>query len=97
MITDAYRYVPNKEMHDVVHNIWFSEVICDNFTKQEQRLTKHINIEAIQILSNTQELRRLNGTKPYKLCECIKSVFECCILRDLVHWDSLSILVLFVV
>lgn len=35
MITDAFRYVANKKLHEDLHIKWVSEVICDYATKYE--------------------------------------------------------------
>lgn len=51
MITDANRYVINKERNENLYIKWVSEVICD-YVKYEQRLTKHTKTEAIKILTN---------------------------------------------
>jgi hypothetical protein len=36
-------------------------------TKHEERLHHHDNVEAIQLLDNSELLRRLNRTKPFQL------------------------------
>jgi hypothetical protein len=35
--------------------------------KHEERLHHHANVEAIQLLDNSELLRRLNRTKPFEL------------------------------
>jgi hypothetical protein len=36
-------------------------------SKHEERLHHHDNVEAIQLLDNSELLRRLNRTKPFEL------------------------------
>lgn len=67
MITDAYRYVTNEELHNDLAIKWVNEVIQDYALKHEKRLLCHTNVEAIQLLDNSQDLRRLKRTKPYEL------------------------------
>ena len=64
MITDAYRYVTNDELHDDLAIKRVDEVIQDYATKHEKRLLRHTNVEAIQLLDNSQEIRRLKRIKP---------------------------------
>jgi hypothetical protein len=35
--------------------------------KHEERLLRHDNVEAIQLLDNSELIRRLRGTKPFEL------------------------------
>ena len=67
MITNAYRYMTNKEIHNVVKIEWVSEVIRANAIKHDKWLLNHTNVEAIQLLNITNELRRLKRTKPHEL------------------------------
>lgn len=67
MITNAYRYVSNKEIHDDLQIEWVNEVIQQNAIKHEKRLLNHTNVEAIQLLDITNEVRRLKRTKPHEL------------------------------
>lgn len=69
LITNAYRYVTNQELHDDLEIKYVSEVIQEFATKHEKRLLRHPNIEAIQLLDNSQEVRRLKRTKPYDLLQ----------------------------
>jgi len=66
-ITNAYRYVTNEELHDDLNIKWVDEVIQEFAIKHERRLHQHTNIEAIQLLDLTQELRRLKRIKPHEL------------------------------
>jgi hypothetical protein len=36
-------------------------------TKHEERLLRHDNVEAIQLLDSSESLRRLRRTKPFEL------------------------------
>lgn len=67
MITNAYRYVTNKEIHNDLRIEWVNEVIRENAIKHEKRLLNHTNIEAIQLLDITNEVRRLKRIKPHEL------------------------------
>ena len=67
MITDAYRYVTNDELHDDLAIKRVDEVIQDYAAKHERELLRHTNVEAIQLLDNGQEIRRLKRIKPYEL------------------------------
>lgn len=66
-ITDAYRYVTNQDLHNDLAIKWINEVIQEYATKHEKRLLNHTNIEAIQLLDITHELRRLQRLKPHEL------------------------------
>lgn len=66
MITDAYRYVTNEEHNDLDIK-WVNEVIQDYAVKREKRLLRHINVEVIQLLGNSEDVKRLKRTKPYEL------------------------------
>lgn len=67
MITNAYRYVTNREIHDDLEIKWIDEVIRECAIKHEKRLLSHINVEAIQLLDITNERRRLKRAKPHEL------------------------------
>lgn len=67
MITNAYRYVPNQEIHDDLDIKCIDEVIQEFAVKHEKRLLNHTNVEAIQLLDITHELRRLTRVKPHEL------------------------------
>ncbi len=67
MITNAYRYVTNREIHNNLKIEWVYEVIRANAIKHERTLHNHTNTEAIQLLDITNEIRRLKRTKPHEL------------------------------
>lgn len=67
MITNAYRYVTNKEIHNDLKIKWVAEVIRENAIRHEKRLLNHTNVEAILLLDITNEVRRLKRTKPHEL------------------------------
>lgn len=67
LITNAYRYVTNEELHKDLAIKWVSEVISEHAVNHEKRLLRHTNVEAIQLLDNSQEPRRLKRVKPYDL------------------------------
>ena len=67
MITKAYRFVTNEELHKDLQIKWVEEAIRENAIKHEKRLLTHSNVEAIQLLDITNELRRLKRTKPHEL------------------------------
>lgn len=67
MITNAYRYVSNVEIHNDLDIRWVNEVIQEHAIKHEKRLLNHTNVEAIQLLDTTYEVRRLKRIKPHEL------------------------------
>lgn len=67
LIANAYRYVTNEELHRELNIKWVIEVIQQYAVKHEKRLLNHPNVEAIQLLDITHELRRLRRTKPHEL------------------------------
>jgi len=67
MITKAYRFVTNKEIHNDLKIQLVTEVIRENAIKHENRLLNHTNVEAIQLLDITNEVRRLKRVKPHEL------------------------------
>lgn len=67
MITNAYRYITNVEIHNDLGISWVDEVIQEYAIKHEKRLRHHINVEAIQLMDTTHEVRRLKRTKPHEL------------------------------
>lgn len=66
-ITNAYRYVTNREIHDDLEIKWIEDVIRECANKHERRLLAHTNVEAIQLLDITNETRRLKRFKPHEL------------------------------
>lgn len=67
MITNAYRYVTNEELHNDLAIKLIEDVIQEAAQKHDKKLLCHSNVEAIQLLDNTQEVRRLKRTKPHEL------------------------------
>lgn len=67
MITNAYRYVTNKEIHRDLEIKWVAEVIREIAFGHEKRLHNHTNVEAILLLDITDEVRRLKRVKPHEL------------------------------
>lgn len=67
IITNAYRYVTNQEIHNELDIKWINEVIQEYARKHENRLLNHTNVEAIQLLDITHEVRRLKRMKPHEL------------------------------
>ena len=68
MITNACRYVTNKELHNDLQISTVEDVIREYSNKHEKRLLNHINVEAIQLLDISNERKRLKGLKPHELC-----------------------------
>ena len=60
-------YGTNDELHDDLAIKRVNEVIQDYAAKHKRRLLRHTNVEAIQLLDNSQEIRRLKRIKPYEL------------------------------
>lgn len=68
MITSAYRFVTNKEIHHDLSVKWVEEVICEFANKHEKRLLNHTNVEAMKLLDTILDLlRRLKRFKPLDL------------------------------
>lgn len=67
LITNAYRYVTNEELHNDLSIKWVHEVTQEYARNHERRLSRHTNVEVIQLLDNAQEIRRLKRTKPHEL------------------------------
>lgn len=67
MVTNAYRYVTNREIHNDLEIKWIDDVIRECAIKHEKRLLTHTNVEAIQLLDITNERRRLKRSKPHEL------------------------------
>ncbi len=66
-IVDAPWYVRNTDLHrDLEVNLVLNE-IQKNARRHEERLQQHVNIEATQLLNNTDIVRRLKRTKPFEL------------------------------
>ena len=67
MITNAYRYLTNKELHNDLQIPTVEDVTREYANKHEKRLLNHIKVEAIRLLDISNE-RRLKRLKPHKLC-----------------------------
>jgi hypothetical protein len=66
-IVNAPWYVRNADLH---RDLKMEMVTAENkrfARKHEERLHHHDNVEAIQLLDNTELLRRLKRTKPFEL------------------------------
>lgn len=66
-IVNAPWYVRNNELHKDLEVEFVSEEIKKYAKSHEQRLLHHVNVEASQLLDNTQILRRLKRIKPFEL------------------------------
>lgn len=67
MVTNAYRFVTNKEIHNDLEIQLIDDVIRECAIKHEKRLLTHTNLEAVQLLDSTNEVRRLKRIKPHEL------------------------------
>jgi hypothetical protein len=65
-IVDAPRYVRNADPHRDIKMEMVTAEIRRFARKHEERLLHH-NVEAIQLLDNSELLRRLKRTKPFEL------------------------------
>ncbi|KAL3266056.1 hypothetical protein HHI36_010243, partial [Cryptolaemus montrouzieri] len=68
LITNAYRYVTDEELHNDFEIKWALKVIQDFDLKHERRLFIHTNVDAVH-LYNTQEIRRLMAPNHTISCE----------------------------
>jgi hypothetical protein len=66
-IVDAPWYVWNADLHRDLKMEMVTAELKRFARKHEERLHHHDNIEAIQLLDNSELLRRLNRTKPFEL------------------------------
>jgi hypothetical protein len=64
---DAPWYVRNADLHRDLKMDTVTAEIRRYATKHEERLLHHANVEAIQLLDNSELLRRLKRTKPFEL------------------------------
>lgn len=67
MATNAYRFVTNREIHKDLEIQLIDDAIRECAIKHEKRLLTHTNVEAIQLLDSTDEVRRLKRIKPHEL------------------------------
>jgi hypothetical protein len=66
-IFDSPWYVRNADLHRDLKMEMVTAEIKRYARKHEERLHHHDNVEAIQLLDNSEMLRRLNRTKPFEL------------------------------
>ena len=66
-IVDAPWYIRNDNLHKDLDVETVDSVIKKCAQSHEQRLQRHINVEALQILNNDGLIRRLKRTKPFEL------------------------------
>jgi hypothetical protein len=66
-IVNAPWYVQNADLHRDLNMEMVTAEIKRFARKHEERLHHHDNVEAIQLLDNSELLRRLNRTKPFEL------------------------------
>jgi len=66
-IVDAPWYIRNDNLHKDLDVETVDSVIKKYAQSHEQRLQRHINVEALQLLNNDGLVRRLKRTKPFEL------------------------------
>lgn len=66
-IVGSYRYTPNEDIHSDLKIQTIRGVASTQAARHERRLLNHPNIEAIQLLDNSDEIQRLKRTKPSDL------------------------------
>lgn len=66
-IVDAPWYFRNSDLHRDLEMDTVREATTKFAKSHENRLLNHVNIEAIQLLDNTNQERRLKRTKPFEL------------------------------
>jgi hypothetical protein len=66
-IVDAPWCVRNADLHRDLHTEMVTAEIGQFARKHEERLLRHDNVEAIQLLDSNEILRRLKRTKPFEL------------------------------
>ena len=66
-IVDAPWYIRNDNLHKDLDVETVDSVIKKYTQSHEQRLQRHINLEALQLLNNDGQVRRLKRTKPFEL------------------------------
>ena len=67
LITNAEWYQRNSKLHADLRINTIDEAIREAAEKHEERLHKHVNNRALQLLDNADELRRLKRFKPADL------------------------------
>lgn len=66
-VVNAPWYVRNKDLHRDLKVDSVIDTIKKHAEAHERRLHRHVNVEAIQLLDNTDIVRRLKRTKPFEL------------------------------
>lgn len=66
-IVNAPWYIRNDDLHRDLRMDFVDNVIKNFAEAHEYRLHHHVNVEAIQLLDNTNIVRRLKRTKPFEL------------------------------
>lgn len=66
-MVDAPWYFRNCDLHKDLEMETVNQTIPKIARCHEQRLLQHVNIEALQLLDNTNLTRRLKRTKPFEL------------------------------
>lgn len=66
-IVNAPWYIRNDDIHKDLKIAPIAEEIQRFARKHEERLHQHQNVEMLQILDNSQQVRRLNRVKPFEL------------------------------
>ena len=66
-IVNAPWYVKNEDIHKDLKVPTVSEEIKRFAKKHEARLHKHVSVEVLQLLDNSEPVRRLKRQKPYEL------------------------------
>ena len=60
-------YIRNDDLHRDLKMEFVTTIIQKFAEAHEHRLHQHVNVEAIQLLDNTDLVRRLKRTKPFEL------------------------------
>jgi hypothetical protein len=66
-IVNAPWYIRNDNLHEDLDVATVDSVIKQYAQRHEQRLHRHINVEAVQLLHNDGLVRRLQRIKPFEL------------------------------
>jgi len=66
-IVNAPWYIRNADLHRDLKMEMVTAEIGQFARKHKERLLHHANVEAIQLLDDSELQRKLNGTKPFEL------------------------------
>jgi hypothetical protein len=66
-IVDAPWYVRNSDLHQDLEINTVDKEIIRSAWKHEERLHQHTSVEALQLLDNSDIVRRLKGVNPFEL------------------------------